>query len=310
MAVIDECRTVMFRNFDSMMAYARRGETPPLPERIKMRFDASLVAKKCTDAINEMFICCGAMGIFRSHPLNRAWLDINAGRTHVANNHFKFGRNLGATSLGLVGGAITLGAPPLGIAAGALLGLPVGVVAWSRLLQRRSERPLLWIADVAGTLRAISLAGGSTAELVTTEGQGWGVSLFDFGGRQTFEGYDAWRVLAAALSERNRFGARRDVIKVAVDHIEAAGASQTYLERVARTNGRIGRLPHPFRIALEISLYETSERRALHQDLAKLTIEWRHAEEIAQIADSLLTPESGTRQLSILHVAARLEKQR
>ncbi len=100
-AVIDECKTVMFRNFDSMMEYARRGETPPLQERIKMRFDASLVAKKCTDAINEMFICCGAMGIFRSHPLNRAWLDINAGRTHVANNHFKFGRNLGATSFGL-----------------------------------------------------------------------------------------------------------------------------------------------------------------------------------------------------------------
>lgn len=101
LATIDECRTVMFRNFERMMDYARQGNTPPLDERIKMRFDASLVAKKCTDSINEMFICCGAMGIFRNHPLNRAWLDINAGRTHVANNHFKFGRNLGATSLGL-----------------------------------------------------------------------------------------------------------------------------------------------------------------------------------------------------------------
>lgn len=100
MAAIDECKTVMYRNFDLMMEYARQSETPPMQERIKMRFDASLVAKKCTDAINEMFICCGAMGIFRSHPLNRAWLDINAGRTHVANNHFKFGRNLGATSFG------------------------------------------------------------------------------------------------------------------------------------------------------------------------------------------------------------------
>lgn len=99
-AVIDECKTVMFRNFDIMMDYARQGETPPVQDRIKMRFDASLVAKKCTEAINEMFICCGAMGIFRHHPLNRAWLDINAGRTHVANNHFKFGRNLGGTLFG------------------------------------------------------------------------------------------------------------------------------------------------------------------------------------------------------------------
>jgi 3-hydroxy-9,10-secoandrosta-1,3,5(10)-triene-9,17-dione monooxygenase len=47
-----------------------------------------------------MFISCGAQGIFRNHPLNRAWLDINAGRTHVANNPFKFGRNLGGTMMG------------------------------------------------------------------------------------------------------------------------------------------------------------------------------------------------------------------
>ena len=30
----------------------------------------------------------------------RAWLDINAGRQHVANNPFKFGRNLGGTMMG------------------------------------------------------------------------------------------------------------------------------------------------------------------------------------------------------------------
>ena len=33
-------------------------------------------------------------------PLNRAWLDINAGRTHVANNPFKFGRSFGGVMLG------------------------------------------------------------------------------------------------------------------------------------------------------------------------------------------------------------------
>ena len=29
-----------------------------------------------------------------------AWLDINAGRQHVANNPFKFGRNVGGTMMG------------------------------------------------------------------------------------------------------------------------------------------------------------------------------------------------------------------
>jgi len=99
-AAVDECQTVMFRNFDCMVAAARSGQTLAIEDRIKMRFDAALVSSKCTDAINKMFISCGAQGIFRGHPLNRAWLDINAGRLHVANNPFKFGRNLGGTMMG------------------------------------------------------------------------------------------------------------------------------------------------------------------------------------------------------------------
>ena len=99
-AVVDECQTIMLRNFDSMVAAAQSGSQLAIEDRIKMRFDAAMVARKCTDAINRMFISCGAQGIFRDHPLNRAWLDINAGRTHVANNPFKFGRNLGGTMMG------------------------------------------------------------------------------------------------------------------------------------------------------------------------------------------------------------------
>ncbi|MDX1733153.1 MAG: acyl-CoA dehydrogenase family protein [Halioglobus sp.] len=99
-STVDECQTIMFRNFDAMVEAARSGQALDINERIKMRYDASLVSSKCTDAINQMFISCGAQGIFREHPLNRAWLDINAGRTHVANNLFKFGRNLGGTMMG------------------------------------------------------------------------------------------------------------------------------------------------------------------------------------------------------------------
>jgi 3-hydroxy-9,10-secoandrosta-1,3,5(10)-triene-9,17-dione monooxygenase len=99
-ATVDECQTIMFRNFDAMVEAARSGSELAIDDRVKMRFDAALVARKCTEAINQMFISCGAQGIFKDHPLNRAWLDINAGRTHVANNPFKFGRNLGGTMMG------------------------------------------------------------------------------------------------------------------------------------------------------------------------------------------------------------------
>jgi hypothetical protein len=212
------------------------------------------------------------------------------------------GIGLGAgTSLGVVAGTITLGAAPFVMAAGALLGLPVGVIAWSQFLQRRSERTLLWMFDADGTPRAISVAGGSTAELLPDEEHGWGVSIYDFGGRRTFEGYAAWRVLAAVLSHKNRFGARRDVIESAVGHIEDAGESQVFLDRIARSaNGRVSRLPRPSRLALEISLHETAERRALEHDLMDLTNEWREAEEIAQIADGLLIPESVTKRIEMM----------
>ncbi|RLQ21025.1 flavin-dependent monooxygenase [Seongchinamella sediminis] len=99
-AAVDECQTIMFRNFDRMVAAARAGSLLDIEERIKMRFDAALVSRKCTEAINLMFNACGAQGIFRDHPLNRAWLDINAGRQHVANNPFKFGRNVGGVMMG------------------------------------------------------------------------------------------------------------------------------------------------------------------------------------------------------------------
>lgn len=99
-AAVDECQTIMFRNFDKMVAAAKNGSQLSIEERIKMRFDAAFVSRKCTDAINLMFNACGAQGIFRDHPLNRAWLDINAGRQHVANNPFKFGRNLGGSMMG------------------------------------------------------------------------------------------------------------------------------------------------------------------------------------------------------------------
>lgn len=99
-AAVDECKTIMLRNFEEMVCAAQQHQQLAIDRRIRMRFDAALVSRKCTEAINLMFNACGAQGIFRNHPLNRAWLDINAGRQHVANNPFKFGRNVGAVMMG------------------------------------------------------------------------------------------------------------------------------------------------------------------------------------------------------------------
>lgn len=100
-AVISECRAMLKDDLDFFVDNAKAGNDLDINERIARRFNASRISRRCADAINEMFIACGAQGIFRGHPLNRAWLDINAGRSHVANNPFKYGRNLGGTMLGL-----------------------------------------------------------------------------------------------------------------------------------------------------------------------------------------------------------------
>lgn len=97
---ISECRATLKEDLDFFVSQVAAGEALDINERIRRRFNASLISSKCADAVNQLFIACGAQGIFKNHPLNRAWLDINAGRTHVANNPYKFGRNLGATLMG------------------------------------------------------------------------------------------------------------------------------------------------------------------------------------------------------------------
>lgn len=60
---------------------------------------------------------------------------------------------------------------------------------------------------------------------------------------------------------------------------------------MARRNpGALDLLPPVSRLALEMSLHESSEQRALGAELATLERDWREAEEIAAIADGMLTP--------------------
>lgn len=57
-----------------------------------------------------------------------------------------------------------------------------------------------------------------------------------------------------------------------------------------RYGGWFSQFPVETRLALEMSLQEESERRALEGELESLERAWREAEQIAAIADSLLTP--------------------
>ncbi|MDD0977051.1 acyl-CoA dehydrogenase family protein [Pseudomonas fontis] len=100
MVCVDECKTVLLRNFERMFAAAQQAEPLDMQARVKMRYDSALVADKCAKAVAELMFNSGASTIFRSHAINRAFRDIHTGRAHVANNPAKYAWNLGGVSMG------------------------------------------------------------------------------------------------------------------------------------------------------------------------------------------------------------------
>ena len=135
-------------------------------------------------------------------------------------------------------------------------------------------------------------------------------------GEARFEGREALRIASSVIPHVNRYGGRQDIVQSAVEALDRGGGADGYLERLAGfaadatavrvkpggskrktsqswsgayTSGLFG-LTAPDRLALEMALHEEAESRALQGELAELERAWREAEEIAAIADGILTP--------------------
>ena len=127
---------------------------------------------------------------------------------------------------------------------------------------------------------------------------GFGVQINRGLRKAWFEGEDARRVAAAIVPFVNHWGGTRDTVRRAVNEIESSGHPSRFLTEVANREhgaltGRTGyvrAMPTPLQLALEMSLHEEQERRALEGELWILEQAWREAEEIAAIADRLLLP--------------------
>ena len=131
-------------------------------------------------------------------------------------------------------------------------------------------------------------------------------------------------MLAVLLARVNDRGALESTTRTAADAIAAAGGPEPYVSELAKTSrdrtgdfrerlarfqrtgigeaeffrenmppvnrGALPYLTVDERLALEMSVNEEAERRALEEEIAPLEVAWREAEEIAAIADNLLTP--------------------
>lgn len=98
--LIDETEAIMYRNFDRLMECALAGEEIPMLDRIKYRYQASLVIERMMEAVDLLFDVAGGRSVFNDAPIQNIWHDIHIARAHVANSPIGFARNLGAVLLG------------------------------------------------------------------------------------------------------------------------------------------------------------------------------------------------------------------
>ena len=100
-AAIDEMKTILHRNFRNLHAYAKRGETPPLEERLQYKFQSTAVTERCTLLAARIFKATGAAGLAEDLPFGGILADLMAGRQHISNQYEYVGSSWGGVMFGL-----------------------------------------------------------------------------------------------------------------------------------------------------------------------------------------------------------------
>ncbi len=97
---IDEVETILFRNFEKMLAAIESGQEISMADRAHYRYQASIVIDRMAQAVQRLFEVAGGRSVFNGAQIQNIWRDINIARAHVANNPTPFARNLGNMLLG------------------------------------------------------------------------------------------------------------------------------------------------------------------------------------------------------------------
>ena len=82
---------IVFRNFDEMMAKVNNGEEISMADRVKYRYQASLVIERMMKVVDLLFDVAGGRSVYNGSPIQEIWHDIHIARAHVANNPVGFG---------------------------------------------------------------------------------------------------------------------------------------------------------------------------------------------------------------------------
>ena len=122
---------------------------------------------------------------------------------------------------------------------------------------------------------------------------------------QTLTGRAAERALSSILPFTNAIGGGKRVVNDAVDLASTSANLGHLLRGRAIPKGRgegmfrlyehqrmIAYFPEAIRLAMEMSVHEEDERRAMEGELKELEARWREADAIAKIADGMFLPDS------------------
>lgn len=93
----DTSMRVMVYNFEEM---EKAGWKPSLEDRVRYRYDASLVGDRCIEAMELLMDVAGGRSVFNGNDFQNLWLDVRMARAHVANNPTGFARNYASVLMG------------------------------------------------------------------------------------------------------------------------------------------------------------------------------------------------------------------
>ena len=219
-------------------------------------------------------------------------------------------RQLLVAGAGVAGiGAILVGSASLGVAVASFGWMGVHMVR--QVVQGSDEKIVARIRTATGEVLPVRRRHLAESTLEHASDGALAINLRYKHGRSRFEGPEALRVASLVIPSVNRFGGSRSTVAAAVAEIEQVGGPERYVERLARRGADMTAVrgkPHRFgrrgltgrtglyglatldRLALEMSLHEDSERRAIAGDLEELAHAWKDAEEIAAISDDMFLP--------------------
>jgi hypothetical protein len=208
--------------------------------------------------------------------------------------------------------ALSLGVSLASIATSATLGLWI-----------RRGKPRFFLRNQEGALLRLTNQDARLAVLIPEPNFGWRLELSHdvlVGGRTgksaervTVRGDAAHRALSRLMPFLNAgIGSRRELdgavgvigdvrnldglLRLAASNKEAL---KTHF-KLEPGESNVSVLPARIRLALEMTLHEDDERRAMEGQLAELEARWREADALAKIADSLFLPDSVERELKEL----------